>query len=381
MTLLGGAIGIPSNGLRLLNRLGLYDAMRTRGAQTRSVILHSTNGAVVGEMDMAGWSEEQTGFGYLRIKRTDVMEVLLSAAKRASIPIWYDKRLERIEEHDNHVTAYFSDGTSDTGDILLGCDGIHSAVRTKYVDPSCVPKYSGISNIGSIVPRSMLPPPADKLENLNATLTENGLLVLIPANAAHDSIYWFFSREVPIPEQGDTRDGWEERGKKEVDSMKSSLIGLLGDSRNEWVDMLREVVRKTDALKFYPNFKLPPGGKWSRGRVLIIGDAAHAMPPHASQGFSMALEDVFLFSNLLRSDAPTLDSVIGIYENRRRGRVEEILRTAESRGNMRRKTAPWRLRFNEFALTGGLKVYNAIGLGKLGIGQKLLVYDIEEEKF
>ena len=158
MTLLGGAIGIPSNGLRLLSRLGLYDAMASRGAQTPSVILHSTKGSIVGEMDMIGWSEKHTGFGYLRIKRTDVMEMLLEAAERDNISISYGKRLERIEENDNRATVFFSDGTIDTGDFLLGCDGVHSAVRTKYVDPSCVPEYSGISNIGSLFRHPMLPP-------------------------------------------------------------------------------------------------------------------------------------------------------------------------------------------------------------------------------
>lgn len=380
MTLLGGALGIPSNGLRLLDRLGLYNAMALRGAQTPGVILHSTKGNIVGEMDMVGWSEKQTGFGYMRIKRTDIMDVLLDAAKTANIPISYGKRLERIEEKDSQVTAHFSDGTSDSGDFLLGCDGVHSAVRTKYVDPSCVPSYSGISNIGSIIPTSTLPTPADKLTNLNATLTEDGLLMVIPATATHDSVYWFFSREVPMPEGGDTRDGWEERGKKEVDGMKSTLVGLLGDAQNEWVNMLREVVRGTEVVKFYPNFKLPAGGRWSKGRVLIMGDAAHAMPPHASQGFSQALEDVFLFSNMLNSSL-TLDAGIPIYENRRRIRVAEMLKAAESRGDVRRKTTPWRLRFNEFALAGGLKVYNAIGLNRLGIGQKGLAYDVEEEKF
>ena len=96
MTLLGGAIGIPSNGLRLLSRLGLYDAMASRGAQTPSVILHSTKGSIVGEMDMIGWSEKHTGFGYLRIKRTDVMEVLLEAAERDNISISYGMALEDV---------------------------------------------------------------------------------------------------------------------------------------------------------------------------------------------------------------------------------------------------------------------------------------------
>lgn len=59
--------------------------------------------------------------------------------------------------------------------------------------------------------------------------------MLIPATATHDSIYWFFLREVAIRDQGDTRDGW--------------------------VDILKEVVRKTDVVKFYPNFKPPAGGR------------------------------------------------------------------------------------------------------------------------
>ncbi|KAF2193175.1 FAD binding domain protein [Zopfia rhizophila CBS 207.26] len=385
-TTLGGAVGIPSNGLRLLDRLGLYDEVLARGVDTSTLILHSIKGHVMGQMDMGSWSKEKTGFGYLRIQRTDLMDVLLDAAEKADIPIHYGQKLVKIDEDDNGVTATFSDGTKDTGDFLLGCDGIHSAVRTLYVDPTTEPQYSGISNIGSdtslgsVISTSGLPLAAASLKGLNATLTTDGLFAVTPCTPAQDMLYWFFSREVAIPESGDTRDGWEERGKKEIEGMKSTMLDVLGDAKAEWVDMLRELVRQTDVVKFYPNFRLPPGAKWSRGRCLLIGDAAHAMPPHASQGVSMALEDIFLLCRLLHDGSRSLENVVRTYEEKRGPRAEEMLRTALRNGSVRKKMGPWRHRFNEVMMTGGLHLYNMLDLDRLGLGKKPLAYDIDEEQ-
>ncbi|OQE26063.1 hypothetical protein PENFLA_c007G00760 [Penicillium flavigenum] len=388
-TTLGGAIGIPSNGLRLLQRMGLSDAMMAKGSETSMLNLHSLKGNEMGRMDMASWSRQQTGFGYLRIRRTDLMDVLLNSASKKGIPIHFNKCLTKIEEKNDKVTVFFSDGTSDTGDFLLGCDGIHSAVRKLYVDPDCTPQYTGISNVFSLVPTSNLPPAASSVNSLHATLTSDGMFGISPATTDRDMVYWFFSREVSIPKTGDTRDGWEERGKEELNNLKTSFINLLGEADSPWVNMLRDVVSKTDVMKFYPIFKIPTSRPWSKGRCLIIGDAAHAMPPHASQGVSMALEDVFLFSSLLThhsrelntSHSPRLGDLLQAYESKRKARTEQMLKTAERNGDIRKKKTPLRLRANELALSWGLWVYGAVGLDKIGIGQGPLAYDIEEEQF
>ncbi|KAF3385973.1 FAD-dependent urate hydroxylase, partial [Talaromyces pinophilus] len=354
-TTLGGAVGIPSSGLRLLQRMGLCDAMMAKGTETSMLRLHSLKG---NEM-----------------------------ASKKCVPIYFNKRLTNIDEKDDKVTVHFSDGTSDTGDFLLGCDGIHSSVRKLYMDPNCTPQYTGISNVFSLLPTSELPPAASSLDALHATLTSDGMFAITPA--AHEVVYWFFSREITMPKSLDTRDGWEERGKKEVDSLKTTFVNLLGDADSPWVNMLRDVVRKTEVVKFYPIFKIPPGRPWSKGRCLIIGDAAHAMPPHASQGVSMALEDVFLFSNLLTHhsrnlntpNSRSLESLLQSYESKRKLRTEQMLKTAERNGDIRKKKTPLRLRVNELALSWGLRVYGAVGLDKMGIGQGPLAYDIEDEQF
>lgn len=379
-TSLGGAIAIPANGLRLLHRLGLYDEVLARGVETSDLVLHSLKGSVLGNVDMTSWSKPQTGFGFLRVRRSELMKVLYEAAEKAGIQIHYSKSIVGFEENDQGITATFSDGTVETADFLLGCDGIHSAVRKIYVDPEISPEYSGMSSIFSLIQTAGLPPNAKSLEGLNATLTTDGMFAVTPCKIPSDKIFWFFSREVAIPTSGDTRDGWEERGKKEVETVKETLTDLIKGAEGEWGDLLRELIRQTEVLKFYPVFRLPLGGRWSRGRCLIIGDAAHAMQPHAGQGVSMALEDVAMLSKILKSGKHSLEDTFKVYEEKRRPRVEEMYKIAERNGNVRKKTGPWRLWMNELGISGVLWVYQLCNLDKLGLGQKPIAYDVDDEE-
>jgi 2-polyprenyl-6-methoxyphenol hydroxylase-like FAD-dependent oxidoreductase len=358
----------------------LYDNIRLRAAETSDLVLHAIKGDVIGKTDLTSWSRDKTGFGYLRIRRTSLMDVFYDAVRLANIPIHFGKRLVGIAENSKGVTATFDDGTSDTADFLLGCDGIHSAVRKLYVDPDMSPEYSGVVNVFSLLETATLPPAAASLDGLNATLTTDGLLALCPCTATNEMIYWFFSRQIPMPPGGGGRDGWEERGKREVESLKGTLLDLLKETSGEWGDLWKAIIARTDVVKFYPIFRMVLGGRWARGRCLILGDAAHAMQPHASQGVSMALEDVFLLSKLLEIPGRSLDEIYAVYEQKRRPRTDEMSRTAERNGNVRKKTDPWRLWLQECAISGMMSVYNFCKLDRLGIGQKVLAYDVEDEE-
>ncbi|KAJ4292538.1 hypothetical protein N0V90_009201 [Kalmusia sp. IMI 367209] len=374
---LGGAIGIPANGLRLLHSLGLYEELVAKGALTSEIILHALNGCTMGEIDLASYSEHKTGFAYLRIQRTDLMETLLETAAREGIQIEYGKTLSGIEEVGNKVTARFADGTTDVGDFVLGCDGIHSAVRSLYVDPGMVPEYTGICNMFSLVPTAKLDCPCPHLDSMHATITTNGLFALSPTTATRDLIYWFFSREVPAIDPANHRDGWEDQDK--IEENKQLLLSLLNEQGSSWVTLQREMILKTESFKFYPIHKLPTGRPWARGRCLVIGDAAHAMPPHASQGVSMALEDVFLLSKLFQSEKLVTPETLEAYVSKRRQRTETILRNAERNGAIREQKPAWRTRVDELMLSGGLRLYKMAGLQRLGLGQRDALYDIESE--
>ncbi|KAH6615401.1 hypothetical protein C7974DRAFT_475714 [Boeremia exigua] len=381
-TTLGGAISIPSNGLRLLDQLGLYDELVARGSSSSHLNVHSLRGPVLVDVDMAGWSREKVGFGFMRIMRADLMDVLLRAAKRHGVAVHFGTRMTRIEENDDCVTVTFADGRTDTGDVLLGCDGIHSAVRTLHVDRDALPVYTGIANMFAILPNSSLSEQNREIAPaLHATLTSHGLLGVMPCTASSDQLYWFYSREVAVPGSDDDREGWEAYGRKEVDGFKDTIMGMINEAQGQWADQLKEIIAKTEAIKFYPIFRMPRAVKWSSKRCLLLGDAAHAMPPHAAQGTSMALEDVFLLSRVLEGGPQPLEEVFREYEVIRRPRVDAIGQASAENGNVRKGTSPLGLRMKETFLGAGFWVYKMVGLQRFGIGmnQKDCAYDIMAE--
>lgn len=335
----------------------------------------------MGKQDIVGLARKQTGFGYIRIKRTDLLDVLLEAAHKVEIPVYYNKRLTAIEDNEDGVTVTFSDGTTDTADLLLGCDGIHSHVRRLHGDPLQIPEYSGHASLSSLVPTSVLSGSvASRIRGLNAMVTQEGMFMAMTCTESNDKIFWGFSGQVPLPESGDDRDGWEVHHKEEVEKSKSNLLGLLQNAHGEWGSVMKQIVDKTSVIKFYPIYRLPPGGAWFRGRCLLLGDAAHAMQPHAGQGVSMALEDAFLLSRLLEDRTRSLGDIYKRFDQIRRPRVDEIANLAARNAQVRKRAGPWGLRLKELGIWMYMWVSWTFGLDKWGVVQKHLVYDIDKEE-
>ena len=368
--------------MRLLYQLGLHDKTTSRGSSRSNITIHSLQGRILGEQDMVGCAREQTGFGYVRIKRTDLLDVLLEAVHQAEIPIHYNKRLTSIEENEDGVTVAFSDGMTDTGDLLLGCDGIHSSVRGLYVDPDQSPEYSGWVSLGALLPASAVSElSASQIRGLNATLTQEGMFMAMTCTASDDMICWGFSEEVPLPRSGDARDGWEVHRREEVERSKTTLLALLENAKGGWGSTMKEIVEKTTTLKLYPIYRLPLGRPWFRGRCLLLGDAAHAMQPHAGQGVSMALEDTFLLSRLLEDGGRPLREALQRFERIRRPRVNRVANLAIKNAQVRKRSGPYGLWLKETVIWTYMRVSRVLRLDGGVSDQKHLVYDIEQEQF
>jgi len=367
-------------GTRLLDRLGVYKPLLLRAPQAQEMSLYSSQGRLLTEMELGAWSAEKTGYRHLRIRRTDLQDVLLETLQNEGIQIHYDKQLVALDENDGGVTVSFSDGTTDAGDLLLGCDGIHSTVRTLYIDPQVQPEYSGISTIFSFLPASDLPQTAPSITRMTGTLTPYGIFGLSPCSASNDTLFWLYSHSVPIPSASNTRDGWEEHSKTATEGFKPTIITALNSVRGQWGNLLKNVVNLTEVVKFYPIFRLPLGGKWSKGRCLLLGDAGHAMPPHVGQGVGMSLEDAFLVSRLLQASpsGAALSEIFSQFERIRRPRIEKFYKQAVGRGDQRKETGPWIHWVKEIALWAALLVYKSCGLYKWGFWEGSVVYDIDE---
>lgn len=371
---------IPCNGLRLLDRLGVYEPISQLSQPTLTSVMYSSGGRKMQELDLGAWSMQKTGYCAMRVKRTDLQDVLIAAVRKEGIPIHFAKQITEITDSDDSITVSFSDGTTDTADLLLGCDGIHSSVRRLYVDPPIKPVYTGLATVYSFVSVASLPTSSPSVEYSSGTMTRDGMFAVMPCTASGDTLFWFFQWEVSIPPTGDTQDGWEEQSRQEEDSFKTTLLGFLSEMQTPWGTFLRDVVSHTDVVKFYPIFSLPLDGWWSRGRCLLLGDAAHGMAPHSGQGVGMALEDVFLLSRLLATGvmAGGLTTVFEKFDAIRRPRVNSFSKLATIRGAGRKKTGVLAQWIKEFLIGTLLWVVTVLGLHRLGIGEGMVVYDIEE---
>lgn len=335
----------------------------------------------MGEQDLVGEAQDETGFGYLRIKRTALQDVLLGAANTAEIPVHYNKRLTAVEESEGGVMVRFSDGTTDTADLLLGCDGIHSSVRHLHIDPQQLPEYSGLSAIGSTIPTSVLSKSAAAdIRGMNVTLTQEGMFLAMTCTALDDEIFWGFQMDIPLPESGDAKDGRDLRHKEELGAFKIKLQKLLESTRGEWAGTMSELVNKSSVINLIPIYKLSLGGTWFKGRCLLIGDAAHAMQPHAGQGISMALEDGFLLARLLKDTPRSLNDVYERFDQIRRPRVDKIHRLAEHNMQIRKRSGPWGLWFKELGIWAYFGTTRIFGLSKKVSTHKHLIYNIDDEE-
>ena len=150
---IGGAINLTPNALRYLDYLGVLEIIKQRqlGAEVDKIDLFSIRTAArMGEVDFTNVSQGGKGYGNppykaLRIMRAELMKALLEALLMLkNVELNYGKKAVGLLEAPEAVTITFEDGSEASADLILGCDGIHSAVRW-FVDPERTPVYSGIA--------------------------------------------------------------------------------------------------------------------------------------------------------------------------------------------------------------------------------------------
>jgi salicylate hydroxylase len=268
---IGGAVNLTPNALRILDHFGLLQKAMETGCPCEKIEIFSVaTGQKLGDLPFG--SAELHGYSSLRIRRRDLQQLLLSAVIEAGVDVHYGKKLTGVEQGVDSITAIFEDGTSASGDFLLGCDGIHSVVRTKFVDPARIATYTGVSTAYGLFPVSPVtePIPFDATA-LNTSC--NGSLLVSYCNASKTDL--FLAAVMEVKEQQD-QDGWRVRGKVADDTRKS----ILDRFESSKLPCLSQMTNAIEELFFYPVSTLDSGGIWSKGRALLIGDAAHAVSFH-----------------------------------------------------------------------------------------------------
>ncbi len=294
--------------LRAIDAAGPVEQL---GYPVESMSFINGKGRLLGRMPMA--ARRPDGLTARMMSRATLITTLSHEAETRGVIVHYGKQFTTATVDPSGVTAKFADGTTAHGDILIGADGIHSKVRT-LIDPAAMaPRYVPVLNVGGYVPNVKVDVPQREFQMQFGTRS--------------------FFAWMPAPDGGAI---WFANPPMEKEPERGVLSGM---PDNDWRRWLHELMRGDvgpsatiiDAapgpLTGWATYDLPVVKHWhdGRGRMVVIGDAAHATSPAAGQGASMALEDAVILAQCLR-DCPDPASAFATFEALRRDRTEKIVR-------------------------------------------------------
>jgi 2-polyprenyl-6-methoxyphenol hydroxylase-like FAD-dependent oxidoreductase len=253
----------------------------------------------------------------LRITRGDVLRGLMGAAeKHPNIKIEFGKKTVKIDETSDSVTITFADGTSAKGDILLGCDGIHSVTRLLHVEPERKAVYSGITNAFGYAPV----PKGLKVHFECASLNfcQRGMMLASFFEPTHTKVYIGGLMEM---DEIKDRDGWTAYANEQAE-LKADVADRF---KGTVLPALNPLLEAADDFYLWPVFTLSKEGKWATDRTMLLGDAAHAMPPQG-ESTGIVFEDTVLFARCLArwvdlGKQGTIKDAFNRYEALRRHRI------------------------------------------------------------
>ncbi|GAA2168717.1 FAD-dependent monooxygenase [Actinomadura napierensis] len=305
----GAALTVAPNGLNALEVVGAGAAVRAAGRPIPGMAMGDGAGNRFAEFaGLPGLPPSHV------LARADLNRALYDHAVDHGIKIEYGKRLTGVEESADGVTARFGDGTTATADVLVGADGIRSTVRT-LIDPDAPgPEYTGLIGIGGFASGSGVTPDPDVMyfafgarAFLGYWWMPDGRVAWFSNVPEPDAATAFASRNTPPAE-------WLERLRSlHADDVPGNA--LLQHSRAEDLFVL-------GGIEIMP--RVP---HWHRGRMVLVGDSAHAPSPSSGQGASLAIESALELARCLR-DLPGPSAAFTAYENLRRPRVEAIAAAA-----------------------------------------------------
>jgi len=338
----GASLNLAANGLRVLDSIGLAEPLFTRNiaVPVETVSFRTeTNTILKSNID---YVQKTFGFPFAGVKRSVFLQFLIESVQERGIEVRFNHALTGIVQGEDHVTAIFDNGQSVDGTFLVGCDGLHSQTRKILFGPD-VAEYTGLTQTAGL---SLIPSRVRHIQNIygdNVHLVSYaiGSRHLHDRNSGTRDNMTLISWAVTLAE-GEIRESWKADS---AGKFRRPLIDHLncewenGISTKELFDSAPEIIK----FGLYDRKELPT---WHKGRVLLIGDAAHPTGPHLGQGANQALEDVSALTSLLEThtgwafpkNSPTtaeLKTVFDILDELRIPRTTALARGAREVGQQR----------------------------------------------
>ncbi|WP_044008449.1 FAD-dependent monooxygenase [Leisingera methylohalidivorans] len=277
---IGADVNLTPNAVHALDHLGLGGALRRTAARPEFRISRMwDSGDVTSKLPMSAAAEKKYGAPQLTIHRADLLDALQAALKPDTLR--FGARVSGVRQDETGATLQFEDGSDFNADLVIGADGIHSAVRHALYGADA-PKFTGLVSYRGTFPRDAAP----DLPNLDSFTKWWGpvpelQIVTFPLNQGREIFVFATTGQKDWTEEGWTLPGDIEELRAIYKDFHPEARALLSACTN--------VTRSALHVR-------APMARWSEGRVVLLGDAAHPMVPFMAQGACMASEDAIVLA-------------------------------------------------------------------------------------
>jgi 2-polyprenyl-6-methoxyphenol hydroxylase-like FAD-dependent oxidoreductase len=326
----GAGLTLTGASLRALEHLGVLEAVRSRGFIGAGTQLYAPDCTPIGLLPAPpGDATVHLGGG---IMRPELHAILASATRAAGIRVALGRSVSALKDEGEQVHVRFSDGGQARYDLVVGADGVDSQLRGMLFPEASPPRFTGQGCWRLIAER---PAMIDKLAIIVGYPVPLGF---IPVSARQ--MYLFLLEQVPGTERIESRD-YPER-------LRGLMQGLGGAAA-----VVRDAISADSMIHYRPLESILLPTPWYRGRVVLIGDAAHATTPHLATGTGLAIEDALVLGEELERQ-PDVDQALAAHGERRYPRCRAVVETSLAIGEAQ-------MTGNEHAVSGMMQE----GLGAL----------------
>jgi salicylate hydroxylase len=317
---IGAGVALGPNAMKALRSLDLEAPVRAIGYQSDYQQLRTWKGRIISRTDPM-ISARRFGASGCTIHRADLLDVLAQSIPAGIVSL--SARCEAVTTGDDGAAARFTDGTQIEADVIVGADGIHSAVRESMFGPDA-PQFTGKICYRCVIPVADLP--ARRLEPYEGLwLGPHGTIVnygvrrgeLINVVAHYEDATY-------------KHESWIAECDREE----------ILDRYRRWHPSLREVFAAGKLWYKWALYDRDPIPAWTRGRATILGDAAHPMLPYLGQGAGQAIEDGCVLAAALDKHAGDPIAALELYERSRRPRASRVVLTSRARGDDNHLVSP-----------------------------------------
>ncbi|KAL2809391.1 putative monooxygenase [Aspergillus granulosus] len=301
----GGAISLTPVAQHYLDELDVVHELRQMqglgGMEVSAVDLFDLHsGKSLGSLQFA--DDKGAGYGCYRsrrVLRSSLTAAILAVARRyESITVHWGKKLVATTMSEESVMVQFADGTTASGDMLLGCDGVHSVVRTQLVDPGNLSDYTGLAFVQCLAPADRIQGPVH-FQQTAFHLTRRGSLLLSYCDEGKERLFAAGIMSVSYKMVKGYQEAALVKEERTINSYQSALRSQIREAFGKSAfPCIQQLIDRTKDWTLYPVYQIRQcSKKWHTNRVLLLGDSAHAMPPR-EESTAFCIEDSITFAQI-----------------------------------------------------------------------------------